>query len=255
MDGSVFANLDLVIHSFRPKKTVDSAKAMKRILFFLVCVLVVAGLQAQGDIPTTKPLEIGKKNNLDALSAKKGTFLNMPSVLDEKLVKPKKGVNMLPQKQLVQAGHGMKIDPKIAQGEGQKNKPTGDVHLGDIVTDSRQVVLHLRDHGRVDGDRVMTLLNKDIIEYNKVLAGSFKTLTVTLKDGFNTVEFQALNQGFEGLNTSQFVVTDEQNRVLYNNGWYLSTNSKASIIIVKTPTLENPLEKKEKKTEKEEESN
>ena len=171
---------------------------MKRILFILGCLLLVNGLRAQGDIPTTKPLEIGKKNNLDALSAKKGTLLNMPSVLDEKLVKPKKGVNMLPQRKLVQAGHGMKIDAKIAQNEGKSNKATGDVHLGDIVTDSRTVVLHLRDHGRVDGDRVMTMLNKDIIEYNKVLAGTFKTLTVTLKDGFNTIEFQALNQGFEG---------------------------------------------------------
>ena len=92
----------------------------------------------------------------------------------------------------------------------------------------------------------MTILNKDIIEYNKVLSGAFKTLKIELKEGFNTIEFQALNQGFEGLNTSQFVITDDQNRVLYNNGWYLSTNSKASIIVVRTPSLENPLKQKTK---------
>jgi hypothetical protein len=33
---------------------------------------------------------------------------------------------------------------------------------------------------------------------------------------------------------------------LYNNGWYLSTNSKASIIVVRTPDFENPLKKKTK---------
>ena len=219
---------------------------MKRIVFVLFFLAGLQGLKAQGDLPTTKPIEIGKKNNLDALSAKTGTALKIPSVLDEKLVKEKKGVYILPQKKLRQAGHGMKIDPKIAQGEGAKDKPTGDVYLGDIKTESRFVVLHLRDHGRIDGDRVMTILNKDIIEYNKVLSGAFKTLKIELKEGFNTIEFQALNQGFEGLNTSQFVITDDQNRVLYNNGWYLSTNSKASIIVVRTPSLENPLKKKTK---------
>lgn len=219
---------------------------MKRIIFSLLFLASFGAVMAQGDIPTTKPLEINKKKKLDVLPSSSGTALRIPSVLDEKLVKEKKGVSMLPQKKLVQAGTGMKIDPKIAQGEGAKNKPTGDVYLGDIKTKSKFVVLHLRDHGRIDGDRVMTILNKDIIEYNKVLTGSFKTLRIELKEGFNTIEFQALNQGFEGLNTSQFVITDDKNQVLYNNGWYLSTNSKASIIVVKTPTLENPLEEKSK---------
>lgn len=219
---------------------------MKRIVLILFFLAGLQGLMAQGDLPTTKPIEIGKKNNLDALSSKTGTALKIPSVLDEKLVKEKKGVYILPQKKLRQAGHGMKIDPKIAQGEGAKDKPTGDVYLGDIKTKSKFVILHLRDHGRIDGDRVMTMLNKDIIEYNKVLSGAFKTLKIELKEGFNTIEFQALNQGFEGLNTSQFVITDDQNRVLYNNGWYLSTNAKASIIVVRTPDLENPLKKKSK---------
>jgi len=93
---------------------------MKRIVFVLFFLAGLQGLKAQGDLPTTKPIEIGKKNNLDALSSKTGTALKIPSVLDEKLVKEKKGVYILPQKKLRQAGHGMKIDPKIAQGEGPK---------------------------------------------------------------------------------------------------------------------------------------
>ena len=72
---------------------------------------------AQGDMPTTRPLKIGEKNNLDVKASNQGTLLRMPSVLDENFISKneKPGVKMLPDRELLQAGHDMIIDPKVKE--------------------------------------------------------------------------------------------------------------------------------------------
>ena len=80
-------------------------------------------------------------------------------------------------------------------------------------------------------------MNGQVVEYNMLLSGSFKGINVDLVDGFNRLDFEALNQGSSGPNTAQVVVTDEAGKVLHNNRWNLSTGSKASLIVVKEPNL------------------
>ena len=209
---------------------------MKSFLFTLLFCVSLNAL-AQGDIPTTKPLKIGEKNNLDVkTSTRGGTVLKMPTMFDQDRFKRDNSPNiqMLPERKLVQAGHDMKIDPKV--GEKEKNSAGqffGDQYLGDFKTTALFVGVVARDHEYVDGDRVKISLNGEVVEHNLLLSGGFKGINVDLVDGFNRIDFEALNQGTSGPNTAQIVVTDELGNVIHNNRWNLSTGSVASLVVVK----------------------
>ncbi|MDC6364171.1 MULTISPECIES: hypothetical protein [Flavobacteriaceae] len=210
---------------------------MKRLVFsFLGLVLGISVLQAQSDLPTTRPLKIGERNDLDIKSSNQGTLLRMPSVLDENLKdkNDKPSVKMLPDRELLQAGHDMVIDPKVGEKEKKGSKEHfGDQYLGDFKTSSKFVGIVCRDHEYVDGDRIKIYVNGEVVEFNLLLTGSFKGINVDLVKGFNRIEFEALNQGSSGPNTAQVVVADEKGEVIHNNRWNLSTGSRASLIIVK----------------------
>nr|WP_299387318.1 hypothetical protein [Allomuricauda sp.] len=210
---------------------------MKKLVFFLsFFVFGMVLSHAQGDIPTTKPLKIGERNNLDINPSSQGTSLRIPSVLDQNLTSKneKPGVKMLPDRELVQAGHNLKIDPKIGEKEKKgSNEHYGDQYLGDVRTKAKFVGIVCRDHEYVDGDRVRIYLNGHVIEPNILLSGTFKGINIDLIEGFNRLDFEALNQGSSGPNTAQVVVADEKGQVIHNNRWNLSTGSKASLIVVK----------------------
>jgi hypothetical protein len=214
---------------------------MNRIII-LLCILLMAftGL-AQSDIPVTKPLKIEADNNLDIKSSSnKGSVLNMPSILDKKSgINFKDSLNnrtikMLPDTELKQAGHDLKIDPKVGEAEkGKSGKHFGDMYLGDVKTGGKFVGIVCRDHEYVDGDRVRIYANGNVIDPNMYLTGSFKGVNLNLEKGFNRLDFEALNQGSSGPNTAQVDVYDDQGQLIYSNKWLLSTGSKASLIIVK----------------------
>lgn len=207
---------------------------MKRLILFLLVLGFAQMGFAQGDIPTTKPLKVGAKNNLDVKTSNKGTSLRMPSILDENLTSKGREVKMLPDRELVQAGAGMVIDPKV--GEREKKGPKkhfGDQYLGDIKTSSKFIGIVCRDHEYVDGDRVKIYLNGEVVEPNILLTSSYKGINIDLTKGFNRIDFEALNQGSSGPNTAQVIITDAAGKIIHNNRWNLSTGSKASMIVVK----------------------
>lgn len=212
---------------------------MKKLLLPIVLLALPICTRGQGDLPTTRPLEIGRQNNLDALPSNQGTVLRVPSVLDNDLVSKDNPIKMLPDRQLLQAGHDLKIDPKVGEREKRgSNKHFGDQYLGDFKTNAKFIGIVARDHEYIDGDRVKIYVNGEVVEYNLLLSGSFKGVNIDLVEGFNRLDFEALNQGSSGPNTAQVVVTDEAGKVLHNNKWNLSTGSKASLIVVKEPSLE-----------------
>ena len=208
---------------------------MKKLLTFLLLLAVVHFGFGQGDIPTTKPLKVGAKNNLDVRSSNQGTSLNIPSTLDPNLFKSNgRTVKMLPDRELVQAGTGLKIDPKVGEREKKGSKEHfGDQYLGDVKTNAKFVGIVCRDHEYVDGDRVKIYLNGQVVEPNILLTAGYKGININLAEGFNRLDFEALNQGSSGPNTAQVIVTDEAGQVIHNNRWNLSTGSKASLIVVK----------------------
>lgn len=207
---------------------------MKKFCLLLIAFASISLLQAQGDLPNTRPLEIGTRNNLDALPSNQGTVLNVPSVLDNTLISRDNPIKMLPDRELKQAGHDLKLDPKV--GEKEKNNRGqffGDQYLGDFKTTANFIGIVARDHEYVDGDRVKILVNGVVVEHNLLLSGTFKGINIDLQVGFNRLDFVALNQGTSGPNTAQVVVTDEAGKIIHNNLWNLSTGSTASLIVVK----------------------
>lgn len=108
-----------------------------------------------------------------------------------------------------------------------------DTFLGEFRTDSKTVRIACRDHEFPDGDRVRVWLN-DQIAINEILLDSeYKELHIELQDGFNKIEFEALNQGESGPNTAQFTIVDVNGKIVTNNKWNLTTGVKAKVIIVK----------------------
>ncbi len=196
---------------------------------------------AQTDLRTQKPLEIEAANKLDEDGkADKGTALKIPSVLDKKPevnlnLNPKKPIKMLPDRELVQAGTGMKIDPKVRgpEKEGGSKERFGDMYMGDVKSNGKFVGIVCRDHEYVDGDRVKIYVNDVMVEPNLLLTGGFKGINVDLKPGFNKLDFVALNEGSSSPNTAQVDVYDDQGQVIYSNKWLLSEGFKATLIITK----------------------
>lgn len=209
---------------------------MKTVFYFLALLLTCNTAVAQGgDIPTTKPLKIEAENKLDIKASNQGTALRMPSVLDESLTsKNKNTIKMLPDRDLVNAGHDLVIDPKVVEREKKGSKEHfGDQYLGDVKTGAKFIGIVCRDHEYVDGDRVKIYLNGEVVEPNILLSGSYKGINLDLTKGFNRIDFEALNQGSSGPNTAQVIITDDLGKIIHNNKWNLSTGSKASMIVVK----------------------
>ena len=212
---------------------------MKQFLWVLGLFFFAAQLSAQTDIPKTQPLKIEANNKLDLKkNPKQGNALRIPSSFDSKLnIKDSlaaRNVKMLPDRQLKQAGHDLKLDTKVGEREkGSSKKHFGDMYLGDVKTGAMFVGIVCRDHEYVDGDRVRIYANDVVVEPNVLLTGSFKGINLNLDKGFNRLDFEALNQGSSGPNTAQVDVYDDKGQLIYSNKWLLSTGSKASLIIVK----------------------
>ncbi|MFS4415994.1 hypothetical protein [Maribacter sp. 2307ULW6-5] len=212
----------------------------KNILLFMLCMGMSFGVgYAQGDLPVARPLKIESANKLnDKGNTNTGNLLKMPSMIKERPkldMNPKNPVKMLPDRELVQAGTGMKIDPKVGPGErmGGSGQYFPDQYLGDVKSNGKFVGIVCRDHEYVDGDRVKIYLNEKVVEPNMLLTGGFKGINVDLQEGFNRLDFVALNHGSSAPNTAQVDVYDDKGNLLYSNKWMLSSGSTATLIVTK----------------------
>lgn len=195
---------------------------------------------AQTDIPTQRELKIDAANKIDdTQKPQQGTSLRIPSVVDNPETNidmtTRNPVKMVDDRNLVQAGTGMKIDPKAGPRlpkEGSKQH-FPDMYLGDVKSGGKFVGIVCRDHEFVDGDRVKIYLNDKVVDPNILLTGSFKGINLDLEPGFNRIDFEALNVGSSAPNTAQVDVYDDQGKLIYSNKWLLSTGSKATLIITK----------------------
>lgn len=169
---------------------------------------------------------------------KKSPLLNMPSLIKEPIsldLKRPNPVKMLPDEELVQAGTGLKIDPRIGPGErlGGSGQYFPDQYLGDVRSEGKFIGIVCRDHEYVDGDRVKIWVNEVVVEHNLLLTGGFRGINVDLQSGFNKIEFEALNHGSSAPNTAQVDIYDDKGNKIYSNKWLLSSGSKASLIVTK----------------------
>jgi hypothetical protein len=106
-------------------------------------------------------------------------------------------------------------------------------YLGDFKTKSAFVKISCRDFGEVDGDEIRVWVNDRVMIERVYLDSDYQRIELGLEPGFNKVDFEALNQGFSGPNTAQFMIFDDKGSLVSSNQWNLGTGFKATIIIVK----------------------
>jgi hypothetical protein len=214
---------------------------MKKLLSYLVffCCFGLWISHAQEEFPVRRPLKIEPVKTPDTKGqTKTGPVLNIPPIIREQPnlnLKERNPVKMLPDEELVQAGTGLKIDPKVGRREKKEGSSEyfADQYLGDIKSNGKFIGIVCRDHEYVDGDRVKIYLNDRVVEHNMLLTGAFKGINVDLEKGFNRLDFEALNHGSSAPNTAQVDVYDDMGQLIYSNKWLLSAGSKATLIVTK----------------------
>lgn len=118
-------------------------------------------------------------------------------------------------------------------GEDDSKMFRNNQFLGDFKSQSQFVNISYRDFGEVDGDLIRVLVNGKEIISRVYLEGNFKGFKLDLQQGFNKIDFEALNQGYSGPNTAEFQVYDDKGQLVSANQWNLATGFKATIIVVK----------------------
>lgn len=108
-----------------------------------------------------------------------------------------------------------------------------DQYLGDITTKSDTVEILCRDYADEDSDMVQLLVNDKIYIHRIILKNPYYTVKLKLEEGFNKIDFLALNTGKYAPNTAQFKILDNQFNKISDERWSLSTGFKATIIIIK----------------------
>ena len=145
--------------------------------------------------------------------------------------KKKSGVNMVQKSDLVQPTWTIK--QKFSEDQKDLAQFSKDYNLGELSTKSKVIVIKCRDHEYVDGDRIKLMLNNAVIHPNIVLKGDFFVIDVDLVEGYNSINFVALNEGTSSPNTAQLQVFDQDGNLLASNKWLIRTGYKASLTIYK----------------------
>lgn len=125
------------------------------------------------------------------------------------------------------------IKQTFKEGNTTSSKFRKDYYLGELETESKYIIIKCRDHEYVDGDRIKLLLNNIVIHPNINLSGTYYTIDVDLIEGYNNIEFVALNEGESSPNTAQLSVFDENGVNLSNNKWMMTTGYKARLVVFK----------------------
>ncbi|HZW76756.1 MAG TPA: hypothetical protein VFF21_00470 [Flavobacteriaceae bacterium] len=204
--------------------------------FFFLCWVPVF---SQLDLPSSNPV-FGNTNS----SGNDAGLLNIPKSENPGFNLPKnnKGISDLGKEEEKPFSmiddeykeYKSNIVPKyFSQDKEIKPEYGKDMYLGDFKTKAKSVTILYRDHEYVDGDRVRIFVNDEVVVNNVMLEADFRGFDLPLQDGFNKIEFQALNQGTSGPNTAQLQIRDEIGNILASYEWNLLTGRKATAIIVK----------------------
>jgi len=134
---------------------------------------------------------------------------------------------------------GLKSPSEIFEERWKKEAVKGgyvrtmsDQFLGEHKVDTKFVNIVCRDHEYPDGDRVMVIVNGEVVKRSLLLTSSYRRVEVSLVEGRNIVDIVALNQGESGPNTAEFVIYDDKGGVVSSKEWNLLTGVKARIIFV-----------------------
>lgn len=207
---------------------------MKYLFFFII--LTTSNIFGQGDFGN-KPITIPPANN----SGLEITPEKTPSIFD---VKPKTAAPSLwkeeeksvfaEKEKFVNPGdkYKKKLNAPNTEGSGDYKVFRRNQYFGDFKTKSDKIRVIYRDPQAVDGDLLKLTHNDKMLLSNIFLEGSFKSIEVKLVQGFNKIDFEALNEGQFYPNTGEFAIFDNGVEI-YSSEWNLATGFKANFIIVK----------------------
>lgn len=108
-----------------------------------------------------------------------------------------------------------------------------DQYLGDFRSSDKIMQVVVRDHEYPDGDRIKILVNDQEVISNLLLIEQFRGIQLPLVEGFNKIDFVALNQGDSGPNTAEVQIYNSQGQLEAANRWNLATGVKATYVIIK----------------------
>lgn len=108
-----------------------------------------------------------------------------------------------------------------------------DQHFGEFRTKSKFIYVQYRDYGQQDGDLIRIFVNNQMINPRVLLTTNFNGFVLDLQEGRNVIDFLALNEGYALPNTAHFRILDENKKVIASDMWALSTDVKATIVIIK----------------------
>jgi hypothetical protein len=140
---------------------------------------------------------------------------------------------------MIQKNEFIKPGAEVEARLNKKDEDPGEIvyrrnqNLGDFKTKSTKARVMYRDAAYVDGDIIRVYLNDKIIESQVTLDGVFKGFEIELVNGFNKIDFEALNQGSSGPNTAEFRVYDDKGSLISASQWNLGTGFKATILLIK----------------------
>ena len=107
------------------------------------------------------------------------------------------------------------------------------LELGRYETNTKRIKIICRDHSFVDGDRVKLYVNEEVIRRSITLQGGYYVLDIELREGFNRIDIEALNQGSSGPNTAEFKVFDDNGNLLAAREWNILTGYVATMVVMK----------------------
>ena len=108
-----------------------------------------------------------------------------------------------------------------------------DQYLGDFKSTDKVMQIVVRDHEYPDGDRIKILVNDQVVVANFLLVQQYRGVQLPLVEGFNKIDFVALNQGESGPNTAEVQIYNSQGQLKAANQWNLATGVKATYVIIK----------------------
>ena len=216
---------------------------MKTKLFVLLFLFQFVSVLAQKDSPfkTSKlklnwdePAKVDTESNTTTLPYKSifdkdESYLKRYSILNQK-----KGEESVMVQKSEFKNPGEEIKKKL-NNQDKEIKPEfrSNQFLGEFRVMTKYVKIICRDHEYPDGDRVRLLVNDKTMVYEIVLEAASKEYYIDISEGFNKIDFVALNQGTSGPNTAAFSVFDDSGRLITSNEWNLTTGIKASIVVIK----------------------
>ncbi|MFV8225843.1 hypothetical protein [Christiangramia aquimixticola] len=205
---------------------------MRTNLFILLLFISATGAQAQIEIPRST-------NTGRVIRAEESNSTGFPILKKEEAEEESRFLKDKPKAiDLRENPKGLMTEAdamaqKWSEDAAVKEEYKHDQSLGSVVTQGRFVEVYCRDHQYIDGDKVQIFVNGELVEHSVNLTAAFRPVLVTLQEGFNSIQFVALNQGSSGPNTAELRVLSEKGEQLAKKEWNLLTGSKAELIVVK----------------------